>query len=99
MVFVSDVSSCYPFLRVPRLVFFKGSCSLTFRDLSSSSDLALCLSLAFDHFLEFLLVISFLFLFSWLPKRVCVVNALVDEEIESHVWFEDRWTVTFWCDE
>ena len=28
-------------------------------------------SLAFDRLLEFLLVVSFLFLFSWLPKRVC----------------------------
>jgi hypothetical protein len=24
---------------------------------------------------------------------VCVVNALIKEEIEDHVWFEDRWMV------
>jgi hypothetical protein len=43
--FVSDVSSCCPFLRV--------------RDLSSSSDLALRLSLAFDRLLRFLFICFF----------------------------------------
>jgi hypothetical protein len=57
--FVSDVSSCCPCLRV--------------RDLSSSSDLALCLSLAFDRLLRFLLFDSFLFLFSMVTKS-CVLS-------------------------
>jgi hypothetical protein len=65
---------------------------------SSSSDLALCLSLAFDHLLEFLLVVSFLF-FSLCLQIMCVVNALVNGEIEDHVRFEDRWMVASWCDE
>jgi hypothetical protein len=30
---------------------------------------------------------------------VGVVNALIEGEIEEHVWFEDRWMVTSWCDE
>jgi hypothetical protein len=30
---------------------------------------------------------------------VCVVNTLIKREIEDHVWFEDRWMVTSWCDE
>jgi hypothetical protein len=30
---------------------------------------------------------------------MCVVNALINREIEDHVWFEDRWMVAFWCDE
>jgi hypothetical protein len=38
---------------------------------SSSSDLALCLSLALDRLLEFLLFISFLFLFSRVTICVC----------------------------
>jgi hypothetical protein len=38
---------------------------------SSSCDLALCLSLAFDHLLEFLLVVSFLFFFSLFTNHVC----------------------------
>jgi hypothetical protein len=51
-------------------------------------------------------VVSFLFLFSpnWL--LVCVVNALIKEDIEDrsvrgedHVWFEDRWMVASLCDE
>jgi hypothetical protein len=29
---------------------------------------------------------------------VCVVNALIKGDIEDHVWFEDRWMVTSWCD-
>jgi hypothetical protein len=51
--------------------------------------------------LEFPLVVSFLFLFSLVTKcpNVCVVNALIKGEIESHVWFEDRWMVASWCDE
>jgi hypothetical protein len=47
--FVSDVSSRCPCLRGP--------------DLSSSSDLALRLSLAFDHLLRFLFICFFLFSF------------------------------------
>jgi hypothetical protein len=27
---------------------------------------------------------------------VGVVNALIKEEIEDHVWFEDRWMVASW---
>jgi hypothetical protein len=38
--------------------------ALGVRDLSSSSDLALCPCLAFDRLLEFILFVSFLFLFS-----------------------------------
>jgi hypothetical protein len=30
---------------------------------------------------------------------VSVVNALIKGGIEDHVWFEDRWMVTFLCDE
>jgi hypothetical protein len=46
--------------------------------------------LAFDHLLEFLLVISFLFFFFLFGyQNVCVVNALIKEKIESHVWLED----------
>jgi hypothetical protein len=30
---------------------------------------------------------------------LCVVNALIKGEIESHVWFKDLWMVTSWCDE
>jgi hypothetical protein len=42
------------------------------RDLSSSSDLALCLCLAFGRLLEFfLLFVSFLFLFSRVTICVC----------------------------
>jgi hypothetical protein len=44
--------------------------------------------LAFDRLLEFLCIRSFLFLFSGL-LYVCVVNALINGEIEDHVWFED----------
>jgi hypothetical protein len=66
--------------------------------MSSSSDLALCLSLAFDRLLE-ILFIHFFFSFSLRFLYVCVVNALINGEIEDHVWFEDRWMVTSWCDE
>jgi hypothetical protein len=39
---------------------------------SSSSDLALCLSLSFDHLLEFfLLVVSFIFFFFLVTNHVC----------------------------
>jgi hypothetical protein len=83
--FVSDVSSRCPCLRV--------------RDLSSSSDLALCLCLAFDRLLESSFC-PFLFLFfSLLLLREGVVNALIKGEIEDHVWFEDRWMVASLCDE
>jgi hypothetical protein len=61
--------------------------------MSSSSDLALCLYLVFDRLLEspFSCFFSFSFLFDY--QNVCVVNALIKGEIESHVWFEDRWMV------
>jgi hypothetical protein len=65
---------------------------------SFSSDLALCLFLAFDCLLEFLLFVSFLS-FSLGSLYVCIVNALIKGEIEDHVWFEDRWMVASWCDE
>jgi hypothetical protein len=68
------------------------------RDLSSSSDLALCLSLAFDCLLEFLFI-RYFFFFPLGLLFVCVVNALINGEIEDHVWFEDRWMVASWCDE
>jgi hypothetical protein len=65
--------------------------------LSSSSDLDLCLFLAFDHLLEFFYLFLF---FSFLSGYyVCVVNALIKGEIEDHVWFADRWMVSSWCDE
>jgi hypothetical protein len=57
------------------------------RDLSSSTDLALCLFLA-SFFYSFLL-----FAFSLGLLCVCVVNALIKGEIEDHVWFEDQWMV------
>jgi hypothetical protein len=42
--------------------------------------------------LEFLLFVSFIFLFLRL-LYVCVVYGLIKGEIEDHVWFEDRWMV------
>jgi hypothetical protein len=30
---------------------------------------------------------------------MCVVNALINGEIEDHVWFEARWMIASWCDE
>jgi hypothetical protein len=66
--------------------------------MSFSSDLALCLCLAFDRLLEFLFV-RFFFFFSLLLLCVGVVNALVKGEIEDHVWFEDQWMVASSCDE
>jgi hypothetical protein len=44
------------------------------------------------------LVVSFLFPFLF-DYQMCVVNALIKGEIESHVWFEDWWMVASWCDE
>jgi hypothetical protein len=44
----------------------------------------------------------YLFLFLLFSLRllyVCVVNALINGEIEDHVSFEDRWMVASWCDE
>jgi hypothetical protein len=67
--------------------------------MSSSSDLAHCLSLAFDHLLEFLFICFFLFSLFSRVIYVCVVNALIKGEIEDHVWFEDRWMVASWCGE
>jgi hypothetical protein len=58
------------------------------RDLPSSSDLALCLCLAFDRLLEFLFI-RFFFFFYLMLLYVGVVNALIKEEIEDHMWFED----------
>jgi hypothetical protein len=69
------------------------------RDLPSSSDLALCLWLAFDRWLEFLFGRLFSFSFLSFYFRVGVVNALIKGEIEDHVWFEDRWMVASLCDE
>jgi hypothetical protein len=83
--FVSDVSSCCPCLRGPRLVLFKWSCSLPFPGFRS------LVGVSFGHFFSF----SFSL---WLPN-VCVVNVLIKGEIEDHVCFEDRWMVTSWCDE
>jgi hypothetical protein len=66
---------------------------------SSSSDLALCLSLAFDHLLEFFFYLFLFFSFYLWLQIMCVVNALIKGEIEDHVWFEDRWMVAPLCDE
>jgi hypothetical protein len=55
--------------------------------------------LAFDRLLEFLFVVSFLFLFFSGYQILHVVNALIKGEIEDHVWFEDQWMVASWCDE
>jgi hypothetical protein len=66
---------------------------------SSSSDLALCLCLAFDCLLEFSLYSVLFFFLSILLLYVGVVNALIKGEIEDHVWFEDRWMVASLCDE
>jgi hypothetical protein len=61
--------------------------------LSSSSDLALRLSLAFDRLLRFLFICFFSFSYSLMLLLVGVLNALIKGEIEDHVWFEDRWMV------
>jgi hypothetical protein len=80
--FVSDVSSRFPCLRGPSLVFFKWSCSLPF----------FCIrSLVRVYFSCFF---SFPFLFDY--QNVCVLSMHSSRgEIESHVWFEDQWMVTF----
>jgi hypothetical protein len=39
------------------------------------------------------------FFFSLKLLYMCVVNALIKEEIENHVWFEDRLMVASWCHE
>jgi hypothetical protein len=67
--------------------------------LSSSSDLALHLSLAFDRLLRFLFILFLFFFFSLVLLHVGVVNAVIMGEIEDHVWFEDRWMVASLCDE
>jgi hypothetical protein len=82
--FVSDVSSRFPCLRGPRLVFFKWSCSLPFFGFRS------LVGVSFICFFYFFLSLRLLY--------VCVVNALIKGEIEDHVWFEDRWMVASWCD-
>jgi hypothetical protein len=56
--FVSDVSSRCPCLRGPRLVLLQVILLFAF-------------PLAFNHLLEFLLVISFLFPSPWLSNLVC----------------------------
>jgi hypothetical protein len=48
---------------------------------------------------SFFLFVSFLFIFSQVTMCVCVVNAQIKGEIEDHVWFEDWWMVSSWCDE
>jgi hypothetical protein len=58
--------------------------------LFSSSDLALRLSLAFDHLLKFSFYLVLFFFFSLVLLHVGVVNGLIKGEIEDHVWFEDR---------
>jgi hypothetical protein len=67
--------------------------------LSSSSDIALRLSLAFDRLLRFLFICFLFFFFSLVLLLVGVVNALIKGEIEDHVFFEDRWIVASLCDE
>jgi hypothetical protein len=77
--FVSDVSSRCPWLRGPRLVFFRWSFSLPlfgFRSLVGSP---------FYSFLFFFFSLRLLY--------VCVVNELIKGEIEDNVWFKDRWMV------
>jgi hypothetical protein len=83
--FVLDVSSCCPCLRGPRLVFFKWSFSLPFFGFRS----LVGVSFYSFHF----------FFFSLLLLYVGVVNALINGEIEDHVWLEDRWMVASLCDE
>jgi hypothetical protein len=83
--FVSDVSSRCPCLRGLRLVFLKWSCSLPLFGFRS------LVGVSFYSFL--------FFFFSLMLIYVGVVNALIKGEIEDHVWFEDRWMITSWCDE
>jgi hypothetical protein len=82
--FVSDVSSGCPYLRGPRLIFFKWFCSLPFFGFQSLVGVSFY---------------SFLFFFSLVLLYVCVVNALSKGEIVNHVWFEDQWMVASCCDE
>jgi uncharacterized membrane protein YeiB len=70
-----------------------------FETCSSSSDLALCLSFVLRSLVGVSFSLLFSFLFSLGLQIMCVVNALIKGEIEDHVWFEDRWMVTSWCDE
>jgi hypothetical protein len=67
--------------------------------LSSSNDLSLRFSLAFDRLLRFLFILFPFFFFSPVLLHVGVVNALINGEIEDHVWFEDWWMVASLCDE
>jgi hypothetical protein len=83
--FFSNVSSSCTCLRGPRLVFFKWSFSLPFFGFWS------LVGVSFYSFL--------LFFFSLRLLYVCVVNVVINGEIEDHVWFEDRWMVASWCDE
>jgi hypothetical protein len=85
LCFVLDVSSRYPCLRGPRLVFFKWSCYLPLFGFRSLVGVSFCLFL--------------FFFFSLLLLYVGVVNALIKGEIENHVRFEDRWMVSSLCDE
>jgi hypothetical protein len=82
---VSDVSSRCPCLRGSRLVFFKWSCSLPLFGFRSLVGVSFC---SFLFFFLFLLILY-----------VGVVNALINGEIEDHVWFEARWMVASLCDE
>jgi hypothetical protein len=82
--FVSDVSSRCPCLRGLRFVFLKWSCSLPLFGFRS------LVGVSFYSFIFLIFSLRLLYL--------CVVNALIKEEIEDHVWFEDRWMVPSWCD-
>jgi hypothetical protein len=65
--------------------------------LSSLGDLSFCLCFGFQSLIGVSLC-SFLF-FSFLSGYyMCVVNALINGEIEDHVWFEDQWMFASWCD-
>jgi hypothetical protein len=47
---------------------------------------------------SFLLFVYFLFLFTRVTICGCC-QCTHQGEIEDHVWFEDQWMVTSWCDE
>jgi hypothetical protein len=64
------------------------------RDLSSSGDLSLCLSLAFRLLVGVSFYSFLFFFFSLRLLYVCVVNALIKGETEDHMCFEDRWMVS-----
>jgi hypothetical protein len=83
--FVPDVSSRCPCLRGPRLVFFKWSCYLPLFGFPS------LVGVSFYWFI--------CFFFSLLLLNVGVVNAVINGEIEDHVWFKDWWMVASLCDE